>query len=90
MLHATLAEQAGVPSPHVTAAEVQAYYQQHQAEYGVLPTDPAQRQAAWEAIDQAIRQTLAPQLQAQHQEQFQKFLEQLRAAAQIATAPAGS
>lgn len=89
LLQAALAEKAGVPSPHVTAAQVQAHYQQHLADYGALPADPAQRQAAWEKIDQAIRAKLAPQLQAEHQEKFQKFVEQLKASAQIAL-PAAS
>ena len=90
LLQAALAEKARVPSPHVTSAQVQAYYQQHQAEYGALPAEPAQRQAAWEKIDQDIRQKLAPQVQAEHQESFQKFLEQLKAAAQIRKASPGS
>jgi hypothetical protein len=83
LLQATLAEKAGVPSPHVTGAQVQAYYQQHQAEYGALPADAAQRQTTWEKIDQAIRQKLAPQLQAEHQERLQQFVKQLKAASQV-------
>jgi hypothetical protein len=87
LLQAALAQKAGVPSPHVTAEQVQAYYQQHQAEYGALPSDPAQRQTAWEKIEQAIRQNLSPELQAKHQERFQKFLDQLKAAAQVDIPP---
>ena len=83
LLQAALADKAGVPSPHVTAAQVQAYYQQHQAEYGALPADAAQRAAAWERIDEAVRLILAPQVQAEHQEQFQQFLDRLKAGAQI-------
>lgn len=90
LLQAALAEKAGVPSPNVTAAQVQAYYQQHQADYAAPPTDPAQRKTAWEKIDQDVRAKLAPQLQAEYQERFQKFVEQLKAAAQIATAAPAS
>ena len=90
LLQAALAERAGVPSPHVTAARVQAYYQAHLAEYGALPADPAQQRAAWEKIDQAIRQTLAPQLQAEHQERLQQFVEQLKATAEIMKASPSS
>lgn len=46
LLQASLAEQAGVPSRHVTAAQVEDHYRQHQAEYGPLPADATQRQAA--------------------------------------------
>ena len=83
LLQAALAEKAGVPSPHVTATQVQAYYDQHQTEYSALPTDPAQRQRAWEKIDQAIRLKLTPQLQAQHQERLRELLDQLKSSARI-------
>jgi hypothetical protein len=83
LLQAALAEKAGVPSPHVTAAQVRDYYQQHSTELGALPADTAQRQSAWEKIDQAIRQRLAPQLQAEHQAGVQQFVGQLKAAARI-------
>jgi len=86
LLQAALAEKAGVPSPHVTPTQVQAYYQQHQAEYGALPVEPAQRAAAWERIDRDIRLKLASQVQADHQARFDQFREQLKATAQI-TAP---
>ncbi len=87
LLQSALAEKAGVPSPHVTPAQVQAYFQQHQAEYGALPAEAAARGAAWERIDRDIRMKLAPQVQAEHEAQFQQFRERLRAAAQIAFAP---
>jgi hypothetical protein len=59
------------------------FYQQHSTELGALPADPAERQSAWEKIDQAIRQRLAPQLQAEHQAGVQQFIGQLKAAARI-------
>lgn len=82
-LQASLAEKAGVPQRDVTAAQVESYYQQHQTEYGALPSDAAGRQATWEKIDQDIRVKLARQAQTLHDESFEKFLSQLRASAQI-------
>ncbi len=87
LLQASLAEKAGVPSPHVTAQLVQAYYQQHEAEYGLLPSEPAARQAAWQRIDAEIRLKLAPQVQAQYEQNFKQFIEQLKAAAEINIQP---
>ena len=90
LLQAALLEKAGIASAHVNPQQVQAYYQQHQADYGPLPAEPALRQAAWEGIDQEIRNKLAPQLEAEYQQKFQQYFQQLRAAAKIATAPSGS
>jgi len=87
LLQATLAEKAGVPSPHVTPAQVQTYYQQHQAEYGALPADASQRSAVWEGIDRDIRFKLASQVQAEHQERLQQFRDRLLAGAQITKPP---
>ncbi|MCW5550671.1 MAG: hypothetical protein KIS67_00755 [Verrucomicrobiae bacterium] len=83
LLLAALAERAGVPSPHVNAAQVQAYYLEHQADYGSLPADPAERRSAWEDINLAIRLVLSPRVQAEHQARFQEFVEQLKSAADI-------
>ncbi len=83
-LQYSLAEKAGVPSPHVTTEHVVAYYQQHHAEYRALPPEPAEREAAWEVIDQDIRSKLAPEIRAQHESALKKFLDQLRASAQVA------
>jgi hypothetical protein len=83
LLQATLAETAGVPSPHVTPAQVQAYYQQHHAEYGTLPAEAARRNAVWERIDRDIRLKLAEQGRAEHQARFQQFRDQLRTDARI-------
>jgi hypothetical protein len=87
LLQASLAEKAGVPSPHVTAAHVQAYYQQHRADYDALPVDSAQRAAAWERIDHDIRSKLASQVREEHQARFDQFKEQLKASTLI-TVPA--
>ena len=85
-LQYALAEKAGVPSPHVTTEEVAAYYQKHNTEYHALPTEPAEYEAAWAVIDQDIRAKLAPELQARHEEALKKYLETLRASAQIISA----
>ena len=83
LLQASLAEKAGVPSRDVTAAQVEQYYQQHRADYAALPPDAAQRQAAWEQIEQGIRVKLARQVLTLHDEGFQDYFNQLRASAQI-------
>ena len=83
LLQASLAEKAGVPPRDVTAERVEQYYQQYQADYGELPSDPTQRQAAWESIDQRIRVKLAREVQSLHEESFQNYMKQLREAAQI-------
>ena len=83
LLQASLAEKAGVPSRDVTAAQVEQYYQEHRAEYAALPPDAAQRQAAWEQIEQVIRVKLARQVLTLHDESFQEYFNQLRASAQI-------
>ena len=85
LLQAALVAKAGVPSPHVNSDQVQEYYQQHLAEYGPLPAEPEQRQAAWEKIDQEIREKLAPQVHIEHQEKLDQYLKQLKAAARIST-----
>ena len=85
-LEYALAEKAGVPSPHVTSEAVAAYYQKHNAEYRALPTEPSEYDAAWAVIDQDIRAKLAPEMQTRHEESLKKFLDTLRASAQITSA----
>lgn len=86
LLEATLAQQAGVPSPHVTAAQVQAYYEQHQSEYGGLPLDRAQRAARWTDIDRDIRLKLAEQVRTVHEQELRQFRHRLMASARITKA----
>jgi hypothetical protein len=86
LLQASLAEKAGVPSRDVTEEQVQRYYEAHRADYAALPSDEVQRQAAWERINQDIRVKLARQAAESHAEAFEKFVEQLRASAQIVKA----
>ena len=85
-LQYALAEKAGVPSPHVTTEAVAAYYQKHNAEYRALPTEPSEYDAAWAVIDQDIRAKLAPEMQTRHEAALNKYLETLRATAQITSA----
>lgn len=85
MLEANMAAQAGVPSPHVTPELVEQYYQEHKANYGELPGDPDERLSAWRKIDRDIRQILAPDLQARHEQASRQFLDQLKATARIST-----
>ena len=87
LLQAALAEKAGVSSPHVTPELVEAYFQQHKTEYAQMAEDPAQRSPeAWQAVDAEIRAKLAPGVQAAHDEQMRKFVEQLKASASIVVA----
>lgn len=82
LLHSLLTK-AGGPSPYVTETQVAEYYRSHSAEYDVLPGGAAERQAAWERINLAIRNKLIPETQAQYQRALSKMLEQLRASANI-------
>ena len=63
------------------------FYQEHKADYGELPDDPVARKTAWQRIDSDIRQKLAPQLEAEYQKNLQKFIEQLKASANISKNP---
>ena len=86
MLLHNLAAAAGVSQPHVTAEQVQDYFAEHWNEYPAIPEEPAKMQEVGDAIDAEIRHTLAPALKAQHEEQFRKFVEELKSNAQIAFA----
>ena len=74
------------PYAHVTTEAVAAYYQKHNAEYRALPTEPSEYDAAWAVIDQDIRAKLAPEMQTRHEAALKKYLETLRATAQITSA----
>ena len=84
LLRSSLAERAGVPSPHVTPEQVEGYFQQHRSEYAQLPVEPADRpREAWQAADAEIRMKLASAIQAAHDEQMRKFVDDLKANANI-------
>jgi len=83
LLQVNLAAKAGLPSPYVTPELVERYYQEHKADYGELPADAAERRAAWQPIDSEIRLKLAPIVQAAHDEQMRKFVDDLKANANI-------
>ena len=78
MLQANLVAASGAPSPHVTTAQVDAYYQAHRADFPPLPTDPAARGAAWTSIDVAIRTQLADAQAEQYRAAVAAFLRDLR------------
>jgi len=76
----------GGASPHVTAAQVQAYYGQHAADFPPLPdgnSDPGARESAWRQISNEIRRILAPGVLAQFQESVRQFIAQLKAQGKI-------
>ena len=83
LLLGSLLAKAGVPSPHVTEAQVGDYYQSHRDQFGTLPDEPNAREAAWRNIDTEIRQTLAPSVQAEYQKRARALVDQLRALAKI-------
>ena len=87
LLRNTLLAQQGHPLPYVTDEQVKAHYEANLGKYGVLPDDPATRDAAWQKIDFQIRSELAPQLQADYQTAVDTFMQDLKGAARIATAP---
>lgn len=78
MLQANLVAASGAPSPHVTTAQVDAYYQAHRADFPPLPTDPAARSAAWTSIDVAIRTQLADAQAEHYRAAVAAFLRDLR------------
>ncbi len=82
LLQELLAEKAGVPSRDVTAAQVNEYFELHRGDYAILPTDSTERTTIWESIDQDIRLKLARQAQSSHDEEFLRYFDRLRAAAQ--------
>ncbi len=83
LLQNTLMTKNGAPSPYVTEALVQAYYQNHFQDYSALPTDPVARDEAWQKIDVEIRQKLAPIVQQEYAQRLKAYLDQLRASANV-------
>lgn len=81
---ALLASETGF-QPHVSASDVEAYYQAHTAEFGPLPEDEAERQAAWSKLDLLIRQKLAEVRQGDYAAARRTFFDQLKARARIET-----
>jgi hypothetical protein len=80
LLTTTLAAKAGVPPAQVSSKEVEEYYAANKAEFGELPADPAERQAAWEKIDHQIRWRFL----SQYQQAIRQYLAELRINATIA------
>lgn len=86
LLHATLAEKAGVPARDVTAAAVEQFYQEHRAEFELVRSGAVNETDARVRIDQDIRVKLARATAAAHEEGMQRFRETLRASAHIVRA----
>ncbi len=82
----SLMAKAGAASPYVTEEQAQQYYQTHKDEFGEMPTEPTERQSAWQEIDLRIRQKLVLEMQAEYQRRSRELLDQLKASAKIAQA----
>ena len=85
MLQADLLAKSGA-SANVTTGMVQEYYQAHRSEFASLPSDPAQREAAWQKIEVEIRQRLGPETALSYQEAERSYLKELRSNADVAAA----
>lgn len=86
VLQDALVARAGIPSVHVTPEQVERFYQDHKGDFAGLPEDPAGRDTAWQQIDQAIRERLAPQLRAAHEQGVRRYLDQLKSGAVVTVA----
>ena len=82
MLQTKLLSLAGA-SPNVTDEQVLAFYHEHSAQFGELPSDPASHDEAWKEIDFRIRQQLASTVRADYQTQLAGFMNQLRSSATL-------
>lgn len=83
MMAETLLAASGGPPKYVTPEMVQQHYDQNKAEYGELPADEPARQEAWLKIDEAIRNKLAPQLEAEYQKSLEALLASLKGGANV-------
>ena len=86
MLQTSLLERTGA-SPNVTEEQVRAYYQQHTADFGELPTDPDAKNAAWNKIDYDIRQQIASGVRSTYQQRLNDYMNTLKAHANIQVTP---
>ena len=82
MLQTSLMAAQGA-SPNVTETQVEAYYMDHQYEYGDLPVDDAARSQAWAKIDYAIRQQLAGATRASYNDKLVAYMNEMEASANI-------
>jgi hypothetical protein len=86
MLQTSLMARMGA-SPNVMPEQVETFYRDHIAEFGELPADAAERQAAWQRIDIQIREQLANQTRSQYNKQLQQYMDALRQGARITMTP---
>jgi len=82
MLQTSLMAAQGA-SPNVTETQVEAYYMDHQYEYGDLPVDEAARSQAWAKIAYAIRQRLAGATRASYNDKLVAYMNEMEASANI-------
>jgi hypothetical protein len=82
MLQTALMAKGGA-TPNVTPDQVEQYYLNHLGEFGDLPADPQERQAAWQRMDVQIRNRLAASARSQYQAQLTQYMNQLKSKAAI-------
>lgn len=87
MLMENLAAMAGVPSPHVNSEQVAHYYREHAGEFPPLPAEASERGQVWQGIDAEIRGRLAPIIRAEHDDQFRRYVEQLKVKHRVVIVP---
>lgn len=85
MLQESLLAAAGGPPRYVTPEMVDAYYQANQAAFPPLPGDPAEREAAMNAIEIDIRSRLAQDVDAAYQDALSRMTEAWKQQADIRT-----
>jgi hypothetical protein len=82
MLQTTLMAAQGA-SPNVTEPQVEAYYLDHQSQYGELPVDDTARAQAWAKIDFQIRQELAAATRTSYNDKLAAYMNQMESSAKI-------
>lgn len=85
LLQNTMLGKTGQPSQHITPEQIQFYYAEHQAEFEMLPEDPAKRDQAWLTIETEIRDRLVRAVFIQNEQQRRELLAEFQAAAVIET-----
>ena len=86
MLQTSLLAAQGA-SPDVTETQVENYYNQHAAEFGALPTDPAAREQAWSVIEVQIRHDLALTTRQAYGASVAAYMRQAEAQANVVMTP---
>ncbi len=82
MLQTTIMATQGA-SPDVTEPQVEAYYLEHQSQFGSLPVDETARTRAWAKIDFEVRQQLAAATRANYNDKLAAYMNQMESSAKI-------